>query len=203
MGENMSNPDNLVPVPIPPLATVLAYAERTKGSRLSESEVETLRDECVCIMMQAADAEALAEKRGFIDVNPENCWADWHRLRVEMTGDGYLPKIILCIPGDDGFAARCEPILKAQNVEHELRPHDPNLLRAFQAASSAWPSLSEEDFARIDQHTTGLYVLSENFTAAAAPAASRRFLELGRRLLEAGGIAIKSESSGIAHSRAR
>jgi hypothetical protein len=48
-----------------------------------------------------------------------------------------------------------------------------------------------------------LYVLSKNFTAAAAPATGRAFLTIGRRILEAGGIAIKSDSSGISHSTPR
>jgi hypothetical protein len=182
---------------------MLARAEQSKGSALTEPEVIAIRNKSVCMMMPPAEADNLTRSRGFVDVNPENCWADWHRLRVQMTGQGYLPRIVLCIPGNDDLRTRCEPILKEANVEHEFRPRDANLLRAFRSASMSWPGMTEQEFGRIDAHTTVLYVLSKNFVAGDAPAVGATFLKLGRRLLEAGGIAIKCESSGMAHPPAR
>ena len=85
----------LVPVFMPPLATVLAAAERQAGRALSEQEVVAIRDRSVAMMMKPADAERMSESRGFRDVDPEDCWADWHRLGVEHTGNGYLPKLVL------------------------------------------------------------------------------------------------------------
>ena len=199
----MSDASSLIPVFIPTLANMLAFAEQTKGAPLTAAEVEAVRDNSTCIMMESTDAQKLAQSRDYIDVNPENCWADWHRLRVQMTGKGYLPKMILCIPGGDDLRARCGPILEQEKVEHEFRPHDKNMLQAFKASSTTWPAFTAEDFARIDGHTTMLYLLSENFVAGAAPSVAKAFLSLGRRLLEAGGIAIKCESSGISHSIAR
>src|SRR5688572_13271542 len=111
----MSGSEPLIPVFVPPLANVLAFAEKQKGSPLTAAEVEAARDNGVCIMMRAAHAARMDESRGFVDVNPENCWADWHRLRPQFV-TGYLPKIILCIPGDDGLRERCEPILRDANV---------------------------------------------------------------------------------------
>jgi hypothetical protein len=116
---------------------------------------------------------------------------------------GYLPKIILCLPGRNDLRARCEPILKAAGIEYEFRPYDDSLLRAFKIGSMTWPAFTPGDFAAIEAHTTVLFALSENFTAGAAPQVSRKFLALSRRLLEAGGIAIKCESSGLSHPASR
>jgi hypothetical protein len=103
--------DDLVPVFMPPLAMMLATAQQKKGSRLTETEVIRLRDKAPCIMMERADAAKLLETRGYRDVEPENCWADWHRLRVELTGDGFLPKLVMCVLGGADLRTVCEPIL--------------------------------------------------------------------------------------------
>jgi len=192
----------LIPVFIPSLAAILANGERSKGSPLTAPEIEAIRDKAACIMMDQADAAKMDESRGYRDVNPQNCWVDWHRLRAQMTG-GYLPKIVLCIPGNDSLRPNLEPLLRAENVEHEFRPHDPNMLRAFKSSSITWPQFTDEDLARIDGHSTVLYALSKNYTAAQAPAVARSFLSLGHRLLDAGGHAIKVESAGISHPATR
>src|SRR5262245_41012963 len=103
----MTHDEQLVPVFIPPLALVLARAEQAKGSALTESEVLRVRDNASCVMMDANDAKNMTTSRSFHDVNPENCWADWHRLRVQLTGKGFLPKIILCLVGRKGYAGDC------------------------------------------------------------------------------------------------
>jgi hypothetical protein len=154
-------------------------------------------------MMKTADAEKMAQARGYRDVAPENCWADWHRLRVQITGKGFLPKIVLCLFGAEDLKDRCRPILDAEAVEHEWSGHDERMVRSFQASVCGYDaSLVEKDFSDIARHAKVLYVLSKNFTAQEAPAVSRSFLRLGGRLLEAGAVALKCESSGIAHGRA-
>jgi hypothetical protein len=200
----MSDEDHLEPVFLPSLAAILAQAEQVKGGPLTETEVVRIRDKAICIMMAVEDAEKIAESRGYRDVNPENCWSDWHRLRVQLTGNEYLPKIILCLLCDSDFAERCRPILKEDGIEHEFSGHDDRMVAAFQAwAAPLEPSLKKEDFARIQEHKTVLYVLSKNFSSQEAAGVSVAFLQLGRRLLESGAIAMKCESSGIAHGRSR
>jgi hypothetical protein len=200
----MPNNDDLVPVFMPSLASVLARAEALKGSRLTEDEILRIRDAAPCIMMAPADARKLVESRGYHDVNPENYWADWHRLRVQMTGDGYLPKIVLCVVGDEYLENRCRPILDADKTEYECSNRDKRMVRAFQASARRFdPSLTPEDLASITGHAKVLYVLSKNFTAEQAPAVSRSFLRLGGKLLGAGAVGLKCESSGIAHGRSR
>lgn len=200
----MSTDSELVPVFLPPLATMLADAENQKGKPLTEKEVERLRDKAVCVQMDAADAEQMADRRGYIDVNPENCWSDWHRLRVQLTGNGFLPKIILCLLGDEDFPDDCKPILKKEKIEHEFRARDERMVDAFQAsASPLHPPFKHAELERIREHETVLYVLSENYPAQDALKVSADYLRLGARLLKAGGIALKCESAGVSHARAR
>jgi len=187
---------------IPPLANLLADAEQTKGSRLTEPEVESIRNIAYCQWMPRAEAMEMEGFRGFHDVEPENCWADWHRLRVSMTGKGLLPQIVLCVPGDVNLLSRARSILEADGIANEWREHDDKVGPAFEACARCFdPSLGAEDFASIADRAGVLYVLSKNFAPHQAPAVSRSYLELGRRLLEAGGLALKCESSGIGHGR--
>ncbi len=194
--------EQVVPLFTPPLASLLAAAEQEKGGALTEIEVLGIRDQSACIMVDCKEAKAVEEKRGFVDVNPNNCWADWHRLRVELTGNGCLPKIVLCLLGDASFALHARTILEDAEIEYELSDHDDRMTFAFRSAAAGFGSaLKNEDYDLIDEHESVLYVLSENLTEREAAAASDSFLHLGRALLQRGGIAIKCESSGTAHSK--
>jgi hypothetical protein len=125
-------------------------------------------------------------------------------LRVQLTGNGYLPKLILCVLGNSDLESRCGHLLDAEGVECEWREHDDRMPSTFQASACRCdPSLTAADFASIAEHSQVLYILSPHLTSSDAPSASARFLRLGQRLLEAGALAIKCESSGIAHGRAR
>lgn len=75
---------DLVPVFIPALVVVLVHAEDKKTTPLTKEEVYAIRDSAICIMMEAKDAERMAESRGYHDIDPENCWHDWQMARREM-----------------------------------------------------------------------------------------------------------------------
>ncbi len=200
----MSDEDNLRPLFVPPLALVLAQAEKLKCEPLTEPEVMLIRDGCIAMMVPADHLPEMAKTRGFIDVVPENCWADWHRLRVQITGNGFLPRIVLCLVGDDKYADRCATILENEQLEYKVCGPDDRMTLAFQASSSPlWPSLEDDDYLEISSHDTVVYLLSDNFSSQDAQGMCLRFMTLGRQLLDAGGIAIKCESSGIAHSKSR
>jgi len=74
----------IIPVFIPSLISILYNAEKEKGSYLTEDEVYILRDKSAAIMMEVSDAHALAEKRGYKDINPENAWKQWVEIRDEI-----------------------------------------------------------------------------------------------------------------------
>ena len=73
--------DLLVAVPIPPLVTLLISLEEQKGAPLTEEEVADARDRAVCMTLPLSRARALAEARGFPDLDPENAWTEWEAYR--------------------------------------------------------------------------------------------------------------------------
>jgi len=77
---------NTVPVFIPALALLLRQAEQAKGSPLTRAEVLQVRDKGVCMMLRPSAALELEEKRGFRDIDPEDCWEDWQALRQALGG---------------------------------------------------------------------------------------------------------------------
>ena len=81
----MAEPD-LIPVFIPALVALLLRAEQGKGSPLSEREVLDIRDRGACVMLPADKVAAMAEGRGYNDIDPEDAWAGWQRARVEIAG---------------------------------------------------------------------------------------------------------------------
>lgn len=76
--------DELIPVFVPSLSAVLLNAENEKGQPLTYEEVVQLRDSAACIMAGREQIAQLAERRGYEDIDPENCWYDWQQLRREL-----------------------------------------------------------------------------------------------------------------------
>lgn len=76
--------DTLIPFFMPALSAVLIHAEDKKGEPLTPAEVLEIRDNAACIMMKTSDVQAMIESRGYVDIDPENCWYDWQYLRREL-----------------------------------------------------------------------------------------------------------------------
>lgn len=68
---------------VPPLITLLLNKENEKGSPLTEDEVNNIRDNATAIRLDSEAALAMAESRGYRDINPENCWAEWSDFRKD------------------------------------------------------------------------------------------------------------------------
>lgn len=81
-------PMAVIPVFIPALALLLRQAEQAKGSPLTRAEVLQTRDKGACMMLRASAVLELDDKRGFRDIDPENCWEEWQELRQAMEGGG-------------------------------------------------------------------------------------------------------------------
>ncbi|WP_029568909.1 hypothetical protein [Pantoea ananatis] len=62
---------------IPSLISLLVYKAEEKGSPLTEEEVLGIRDNATAIVTDAEGALAMAERRGYQDIDPENCWTEW------------------------------------------------------------------------------------------------------------------------------
>jgi len=84
-----------------------------------------------------------------------------------------------------------------QGLTLEIYEYDVQLHEAFRIAGGG--RISDSDIAAIAQHRHTLYCLSSEVSLEAAV----QMLKVGVALLEAGGLAVKVESSGVAHSAAR
>jgi len=80
------------------------------------------------------------------------------------------------------------------SVQCEVYEHDSALQQAFALAGRR--SLNQADLQAIATHTYTLYIVGRGGTVEAA----RRIMDVAVGLLKAGGIAVKVESAGLAHS---
>lgn len=76
--------DSLLIVPVPSLVATLLNRERTKGSALTEAEVLAIRDAAPSIAMPRVVVEELNRSRGYADIDPENVWAEWQTVRLDL-----------------------------------------------------------------------------------------------------------------------
>jgi hypothetical protein len=69
--------EELIPVFMPSLVSVLLRHERDKGAALTEDEVIAIRDESAAIMLPRRLASEMGQKRGYDDIDPEQGWLEW------------------------------------------------------------------------------------------------------------------------------
>ena len=82
--DQRENDDEVLIVPVPALVAVLLNREREMGRPLTEDEVIGIRDSAECIAMPVHAFEKVEEGRGYVDIDPENVWAEWQTARVEL-----------------------------------------------------------------------------------------------------------------------
>jgi hypothetical protein len=81
-----------------------------------------------------------------------------------------------------------------------LEIHDRNeRLRAAFVAASPYSTLTQEELDQVGRHRLCLYLVNEE---GGSVESARRVVRFARGLLDAGGLAVKVESAGKAHSRA-
>ena len=69
---------------MPSLVSVLLHHEREKASPLTEDEVIAIRNKSVAVMLRQSAALEISQKRGYDDLDPENCWLEWQRVRAQL-----------------------------------------------------------------------------------------------------------------------
>ncbi len=79
--------DPLVPVFMPSLVSLLLRAEQDKGAVLTSDEALGIRDTAICMMVPASDVSATDGARGYLDIDPQDCWAEWQALRPSLVGE--------------------------------------------------------------------------------------------------------------------
>jgi len=135
-------------------------------------------------------------------------------ISEEDANDGsaskYFPKIVLCVPGP--WSTKKELVRLGrlvskvdESIDLEFRDeHDERMTKAFEISHPrAEPSLDKKDFAKIEGHRSVVYLSSDNFGRTRAARVAHHMMHAARALLDAGGIAVKCESSGIALSAKR
>jgi hypothetical protein len=75
------NDEPVQPVALVPLVDVLRALERKNGRPLTEAEVRDVRDHATFIALTPSNAKALAQRRGYADLDPERIWEEWQARR--------------------------------------------------------------------------------------------------------------------------
>lgn len=68
----------------PSLVSLVARAERLKGSPLTEAEVLEVRNKAVGLVMPAEASAQIVQRRGYGDLDPDKCWEQWQVVREEF-----------------------------------------------------------------------------------------------------------------------
>ncbi|MDP5144700.1 hypothetical protein ORJ00_18290 [Rheinheimera baltica] len=69
---------------IPPLVALLIRAEELKESELTQSEVLKIKDSSSYVVVPEDVAMATAENRGYSDIDSENVWEEWQKIRIDI-----------------------------------------------------------------------------------------------------------------------
>ncbi|MCC8379533.1 hypothetical protein [Xenorhabdus sp. PB30.3] len=71
---------------VPALILLLVHAQNKKGTPLTREEVEDIRDNGTCIVCPVSVNQAMDEKRGYSDINPDYAWEEWQEY-LKQTQD--------------------------------------------------------------------------------------------------------------------
>lgn len=80
----MGTSEDLIPVFIPSLVSLLLRHEQDKRSPLTEQEVLSIRDKATVVMVPRSATGPIFERRGYDDVDPERCWEQWQEARKQF-----------------------------------------------------------------------------------------------------------------------
>jgi len=78
------NPRRLILQHVPALTALLLAAERKKGTALTKTEVEFLRDIGTVMVVDSEGARAVEAQRGYKDIDPAQVWVEWQSLRSQL-----------------------------------------------------------------------------------------------------------------------
>ena len=80
----MSEEPPLILYFVPSLVSTLWHDEKKKGSPLTEEEVIAIRDKCPCVALREETVRVMDEKRGYKDIDAENCWEEFQEARIGL-----------------------------------------------------------------------------------------------------------------------
>lgn len=182
-------------------------SEGPQAARELPEEIERRFDE----VLDSRHSLSEETDRGCALAACRHCSAD---TREETVNAGVTePETVLCVPGswkdrselvtriadDSGrylFAGRILMHVDTKEAfELQLEGPDARLVNAFHAAGRHW--VSAEDLATIEVHTFVLYLIAPGGSRSRAEGA----MAAAGALLQAGGLAVKVDNAGVAHSR--
>lgn len=76
---------------VPPLLTLLVARERALGRELEEREVLAIRDAAAAVALPIDAADELDRRRGYADLDPDDCWRQWRIAREEIADEPGAP----------------------------------------------------------------------------------------------------------------
>jgi hypothetical protein len=125
--------------------------------------------------------------------------------------DTFSSQHVMCVVGADLDLDKCAEIVAEVggpgfdlDADYSQRDPDPRMVEAFEvSADLVVPSFTDEDRAAVAEHRAVAYILGPSAASYEGFAVTRRMLAVVAALLQNGGTAAKSESSGIAHGRDR
>ncbi|WP_260467641.1 hypothetical protein [Pantoea dispersa] len=59
------------------------YRHARPESDLFNKAVNSIRDDATALSLDSETALAMAESRGYRDIDPKNCWAEWLAFRSD------------------------------------------------------------------------------------------------------------------------
>jgi hypothetical protein len=65
----------------PSLAALLTRAQQLNGAALTEDQVLRIRNGSTVIVARHADARAMEEQRGYVDIDAADAWRSWLQLQ--------------------------------------------------------------------------------------------------------------------------
>jgi hypothetical protein len=202
-----------------PLAKALAMHESTQQRRLTEEEVLEMRDTAPCILLGIEQARKFDEARAYHDINPENVWPEWNRVRCEHFGAGTLPSIALTLLLKKSQLSMVAELLEhrqwlytVEEAEDEDDAEDENsnavsrrgrdeiaaLLE--QGRSRMRPTLSEAHGDAIAGYELVVRAQGPSYVAKDAPVCSYDGLQVIAALLELGVDVVYCASAFLGHS---
>jgi hypothetical protein len=127
------------------------------------------------------------------------------------TVDAFSSQHVMCVVGADLDLDKVAEVVAEVggpgfqlDTEFSQSEPDSRMSEAFEvSADLVVPSFTDEDRAAVEAHRSVAYVLGPPAAAYEGFAVTRRMLAVVAALLQDGGTAAKSESSGIAHGRER
>lgn len=196
------NDENLKLLCVPPLGSLLGIMEQKKDSPLTQAEVEKIAGNSVCVALHEEEYWQMLSKQENAHIDPGNAWDDWQRYKSDY-GFGFMPEIVLAIPGNDEFKAKATDYLSKQTaVNFEFKDADPQYEENCKDFSfrSEHP-FTEEELEQVRKHTCIAIIRNQGSLSKSAHLEAARFMKLGQELLDLGGLALSVESTNIYHSK--